>query len=47
MKNNKKKVYDKVEERAKETVILSSFIFIYFLVAFVAMGIAYGKGAWF
>nr|DAS02049.1 MAG TPA: hypothetical protein [Caudoviricetes sp.] len=42
-----RKPYNKVEERAKETVILSSFIFIYFLVAFVAMGIAYGKGAWF
>lgn len=42
-----RKHYDKVEERAKETVILSSFIFIYFLVAFVAMGIAYGKGVWF
>lgn len=47
MKKNGKKYYDKVEERAKETVFLSSLIFVYFLVAFVAMGIAYGKGAWF
>ena len=44
---NQKKEYNKVEERAKETVILSSFLLIYFLVAFIAMGIAYGKGAWF
>lgn len=42
-----RKPYNKIEERAKETVILSSLIFVYFLVAFVAMGIAYGKGAWF
>lgn len=42
-----RKPYNKIEERAKETVFLSSLIFVYFLVAFVAMGIAYGKGAWF
>ena len=47
MKNKQKKIYNKVEERAKETVFLSSLIFVYFLIAFVAMGIAYGKGAWF
>ena len=47
MKNKQKKVYDKVEERAKETVILSSLCIVCFLVAFIAMGIAYGKGAWF
>ena len=42
-----RKPYNKVEERAKETVFLSSLIFVYFIIAFVAMGIAYGKGAWF
>lgn len=42
-----RKPYNKIEERAKETVFLSSLIFVYFLIAFVAMGIAYGKGAWF
>ncbi|UTV60792.1 hypothetical protein JDFnp1_4 [Fusobacterium phage JD-Fnp1] len=42
-----RKPYNKVEERAKETVILSSLCLVCFLIAFIAMGVAYARGAWF
>ena len=45
MKN--KKPYDKIEERAKETVFLSFLCLACLLVAFIAMGVAYARGAWF
>ena len=42
-----RKPYNKIEERAKETVFLSSLCLMCFLIAFIAMGVAYARGAWF
>ena len=42
-----RKHYDKVEERARESAILGFFCIACFLIAFIAMGVAYARGAWF